>query len=97
MSAIRWAAVDWLRTRTVGDFQELDPLQARLNKDARWPIDLCSEKMNVQTRFSSLWALQEACLRPSMILVNLAWDPLTDDLIEVDRFPPTREVQWNVG
>ena len=76
-----------LLTRTVGDLYELETLQTKLEKEARRPIELCSEALHGQTWFSSLWALQEACLRPSMILMNLTWDPLTDDegnLIRLD-------------
>ncbi|GAB7327047.1 hypothetical protein MBLNU13_g10980t1 [Cladosporium sp. NU13] len=61
MSVIRWAAVNWLRTRTVDDLYELDPLQARSEEDAS-----VSEAFNV---------------------LNLTWDPLTDDegnLIRLD-------------
>ena len=77
--AVRWCALDWLHKTTAPEIYEVDKILPELFGHAIDPVDLTASSASDRTWFSSLWTLQEACLQPSMILVNYNWDPLVDD------------------
>ncbi|KAL9064116.1 MAG: hypothetical protein Q9161_009087 [Pseudevernia consocians] len=79
LSAIRWCSVDWLRKSTAPEIYNVDEILPSLFDKAKNPVDLTVVSDPHRTWFSSLWTLQEACLRPSMVIVNYNWDPLVDD------------------
>lgn len=79
LRAIRWCSVDWLSKSTAPEIYNVDEILPNLFEKAKEPVDFTLVSDRSRTWFSSLWTLQEACLRPSMIIVNYNWDPLVDD------------------